>query len=191
MLGCAGLSLRSYWSPELGSWSKLEPKMFLYSSKSSPLFSVFGKTAVSFLLMRRDAFTHLYTIKCWMCSCIPSRNLGFLPFLAQGQPCRFTALQQEHTRRSWCSCLDIKHHWKNHHWKQKKIAQESAAWTHQMLWALFWVERKWTCVLEKEHGLLSHMCLRSNHWIIIWKTDIVTLLNRMCLYLYLMKCLNW
>lgn len=120
MLGCAGLSLRSYWSPDLGSWSKLEPKMFLYSSKSSPLFSVFGKTAVSFLLMRRDAFTHLYTIKCWMCSCIPSRNLGFLPFLAQGQPCRFTALQQEHTRRSWCSCLDIKHHWKNHHWKQKK-----------------------------------------------------------------------
>lgn len=60
-----GYVLRSYWSPELGNRSELESKMFLYSSKPSPIFSVFGKTAVSFLLMCRNAFTHLYTIKCW------------------------------------------------------------------------------------------------------------------------------
>lgn len=69
----------------------------LQSKVFSTFFSVWKDSC--FILMPRDAFTHIYTIKCWRWCCVPSRNLGFLPFLARGQPCRFTALQQEHTKR--------------------------------------------------------------------------------------------
>lgn len=147
----------------------------------------------SSLLMLRDAFTHFYTIKCWRWCCFPSRNLEFFPFLARGQTSRFCSSTRAYQKISMFLSLHQTSLEKSPS-KTKKNAQ-AAAWTHQMLWLLFWVERKRTCVLEKEHGLLSHMCLCSNPWIIIWKTDIVTLLNRMCLYLYLMKCLselvNW
>lgn len=126
----AGWLCRAIWRSSLEilldsrAWQLVRVNVPLQSKIFSTFFSVWKDSF--FILMPRDAFTHIYTIKCWMWCCIPNRNLGFLPFLARGQPCRFTALSQEHTKRSCCFCLYIKHHWKSHHRKQKKSSGSSS-----------------------------------------------------------------
>lgn len=187
-LGCAGISLRSYWQL-VRAGVKDAPSQ----SKVFPAFSVFGKTMVYILLMHRDAFTHLYTIKCWGWCCFPRRILGFLP----------SWLEVSHAglllfNKSILTVLDVFVFTSNITGKvaiknKNKSSCSSSLYPPDAVASLVSGEK--TCVLEKEHGLLSHVWLCSNHWIIIWKTDVVTLLNRTCLYLYLMKCLselvNW
>lgn len=105
------------------------------------LFSVFGKTVVSFLLMHRDAFTHLYTIKCWRWCCFPRRIPGFLPSWVEVSHAGLLLFN-----KSMLADLDVFVFASNITGKiavkNKKRAHAAAVCTHQMLWLLLWAERK-------------------------------------------------
>lgn len=197
ILGNSWLAVKGYlWDPATWqSWSQAS-SFTVHSLLQRVSFSVFGKTVVALLLASVEMLSpDLCIVTCCMYSSFQSRKLGFSFFLGLMSVTQVTSLQWELAERSWRFCLYIKHHCKKLPSETKKWAQAAAAWTYQMLWLLFWLKSKWICVLEKEDGPISHIYLRVNHGIIIWKMDIVTLLNRKCLYLCLMKCVsglvNW
>lgn len=81
------------------AWQLVRAGVRLVPLQSKIFFTFFsGWKKQRYLLMHRDAFTHLYTIRCWTWCCFPSRNDGFLLFLARGQPsmfCSSTRANQE------------------------------------------------------------------------------------------------